>query len=103
MSRSDRWPLVVAEAMAAGLVPVASPVGSAVELLTPISHRLVVSNAAEAVDIIRLLHEDEDAFAQILDAVRAVAESRTSRWAVDIFSSCLAEFDHEFAQTFRAN
>jgi len=87
LSRADTWGFVVAEAMASGIVPIVSPrVGSAVDLVAPVEPTLVTRSADEAAETIQRLDEDNDRFEEVADALRAVAATRTTEWAVDVFT-----------------
>jgi glycosyltransferase involved in cell wall biosynthesis len=90
MSRRDTWGFVVAEAMAAGIVPIASAnVGSARDLLISVSADLVAQRPDDAAAIVCRLHADQSEMASIIAALHEIAESRTSRWAAECFRSDL--------------
>jgi glycosyltransferase involved in cell wall biosynthesis len=90
MSRRDTWGFVVAEAMAAGIVPIASEsVGSANDLIVPVSADLVVQRPEDAAATISRLHANQTELASTIAALHQIAQSRTSRWAAECFRSDL--------------
>jgi glycosyltransferase involved in cell wall biosynthesis len=88
MSQRDTWGFVVAEAMAAGIVPIASVnVGSADDLLTPARPELVVRRDEDAAEVIYRLYVSEEEMASTVAALYKVAQSRSSQWAAERFCS----------------
>ena len=91
MSRRDTWGFVVAEAMAAGIVPISSEnVGSASDLLLPVSTDLVAQRPEDAATTVCRLHSDPRRMASTIAALHEIAHSRTGRWAAESFRSDLA-------------
>jgi hypothetical protein len=92
LSKSDTWGFVIAEAIEAGIIPLASPnVGSAIELLTPVAPLLVSAHAEDVANTIYRLHGDESRMSSTLSALSEVASSRTSDWAAKCFYRGLTE------------
>ena len=91
LSRDDAWGFVVAEAMAAGLVPIVSRcVGCAQDLIIPLRPDLIVASASDAARVILDLHLNHDSRISLAARAQALAQLRTSHWAANIFCSQLA-------------
>lgn len=82
MSRADTWGFVVPEAVAAGLIPIASPaVGCGPDLLSPVEADLIAGSADDAVASIRRFVASPHKVRTTLGALQLNASSRTPVWA----------------------
>lgn len=94
LSTADTWGFVVPEAVAAGLIPIASPaVGSAPDLLDPVDPALVAGSADDAVAVITRLVTGHGMVVSTLRALQSRASARTAAWSVRQFSDDLASLD----------